>query len=200
MSNEINDAREVSTELTTDKRTVPAFGPGHVNLAVPDRGHIPSCIPKEFNDADAFEAFCAEHPAWLTVMVSTRADKIFAIFQILKDEVEQEEMRIVGRVVEEQLSAHREKRKADEAARAKLEAEKAEADDECRKIGRLCIEKHGVFVKELPGLSKLKGVRKSIADDILKLFNGAYGGDAESEGVWAKELQKILNKYVKEGA
>lgn len=188
----IPDARDAVPEVELQKRKAPAFGPGFVNVAIPDRGYAPSCLPVDFANAKELSEFAEQHDDWLLVAVYPAHYGFMALFQVLKTEATKEEMRLTSQFVEEKMKEIRELRAKEEAATGQAEAEKKAADDECRLIGRLCIEKHGAFVKELPGLSKIKVTRKSIADDILKLI--------EASGADSKELQKVLKKYVAEGA
>lgn len=167
------------------------YGPGYVNIAIPDRGHAPSCVAMEFSDAPSFNDFCKDHPGWLVIAIQTKGVGVLVIFNELKSELTLAEMRAASNYAEEKMAEFRMARRRQEDAEAELKAQTERLDIELRKTGRLCIEKHEAFVRDLPGLSKVKNVRKTIADDILKAFY--VGGD---EAV----LTKILEKYVKEGA
>lgn len=209
MSEEIKDAREVSPSLEDSlrKRETPGFGPGYVNLAIPDRGHMGSCIAKEFANDDEFNAFCKEHSDWLTIYLGVRGDRVFAVFQVLKSELDIEEMKLVAAFTEEKMAEYRKKREELKAAEEQARREKEEADNECARIGRFCAEAHGTFIRDLPGLSKIKSIRKNIADDIIKLVQTHLqswdppAGPSHDEAVVVvmQQLNKLLAKYVKEG-
>lgn len=177
----------------------PRGGPGYINLAIPDRGHSPSCVVQEFANAGELNAFAAAHPNWLTIGMWTTSTTIVCVFQELQDELTQEENAAANQAAEEAKAKFIKERDERKAAIEAEEAKEKERAEGLRLIGRLCVEKHGAFVGDLPELSKVKGVRKNIADDILKLFNDAYGGDAKAEEAWVNALNKILAKYVKDG-
>lgn len=197
----VEDAREAVPEVPMKERKDPGYGPGHVNMAIPDRGHMPSCLAMEWDDANAFNAWAATNQGKLIGYLGARGDKLFGLVQTLKSDATIEEIQMAARYTEEKMAEFKAAKKEQEEKEEKARKEKEEADDECRRIGRLCIEKHGAFVKDLPGLSKIKVTRKSIADDIVKEIElwGQLGPDHLRDEFWLK-LQKILAKYVKEGA
>lgn len=181
-----------------------SFGPGRIAMAIPDRGHAAGLCALEFQNATAFNKWATENPRTLVCAFETRGDVILILYGVLDSKDTVEEKRVATIVAENALEEFRKKRAEREAEEQKVKDQQAAADDACRTLGRLCVEKHSAFIGDLPGLSKLKNVRRSIADDIVQLIENHRSFESSKLGdlidSQLKGLDKILKKYVKDGA
>ncbi len=191
MTNLTEQVSDVDDSVKQDHQK--RYGPGFVNLAIPDRGHSPSCIAVDFDSSAELNDFCQSRQDYLLIGLWPQAERLTAVFQQLKDELTREEMQVVANAAEDARKKFRE-----EKAKAAKDAEdvknqEAQRDEGLRAIGRLCIEKHGPVIDNLPLLSKVREVRKTLADDILKEVKALTG----AEGV--EKLEKLLQRFIKEG-
>lgn len=182
-------------------KTTPRYGPGWLGMALPNIGHAPSCEAREFDSAKELNLWAQEMTenarSPLIYSIMTKADKILVVWTTVKSEETVDEMRRMSVWVDEKLQEFKAKREEEKQAAEKAKNESAQRDAGLQIIGRKCVELHGI-AHDLPAMTIVKNVRKSLADDILKLFISAVPEENKDKAV--DKLNKILKEYVKDGA
>jgi hypothetical protein len=190
------DLKDTTSDLGSKVKKEPEYGPGYINLAIPDVGHIGSCSSIEFNNAQELNMWCADlsNRQNLIVHMFPRGDKIFVIYNVLKEQRTVDEMNFVSREMDVLLQKFRADR-AKEIEDAKTAEEKAvKVEEELTQIGKACIAKHGALTSALIEGSKFKSKRQDLASMISKCLEKA-GVSATAQ----QEMGKLLKTYVKEG-
>lgn len=181
---------ELTGKLTVQEGSI-QFGPGKVNLAIPDRGHSGSCRAIEFKNAGELNLWCQDNPSALIIFLGTRGDVYSVVYNELKTEDMIEEMNYASVVAHRELQVFRNERAEARAAAEKVEEERLARERELMALGLRCVQRHGAVATTLKEVSVNKSDRSSIADAIVKL--------CEQWGQDPTQLEPVLRAFVAKG-
>lgn len=197
----MNESDKVTTEELreelpaidpTQKLTPMKYGPGRINIAIPDRGHAASLKAIEFYSADEMNKWAEDNGDKVIVFIGMRAAYVFCIYGTTLDENTREEMNLAAAYAKEKLNEFKQKKEEQDAKIKEAEQQAVREKEALVAIGKACAVHHGVVHEDFKNVSKLKSNRKSIADSLVRLF-------VES-GVDVAKLEKLLKEYVRDGA